>query len=103
MTPAEAACPAKPGILERSFPWCLGGRGFCMLPNSSMSQRRHVALCVCRLVACYSDTVPPAPCLKLQSGKSAFVGLLAYLCLFVNLLGYDVLCLILCVIYSIYF
>ena len=55
MTLAEAACPAKPGILERSFPWCLSGRGYCMLPNSSMSQRRHVALCVCRLVACYSD------------------------------------------------
>ena len=49
------AGPAKPGILERSFPWCLGGRGYCMLPNSSMSQRRHVALCICRLVACYSD------------------------------------------------
>ena len=49
MTLAEAACSAKPGILERSFPWCLSGRGYCMLPNSSMSQRRHIALCVCRL------------------------------------------------------
>ena len=76
MTLAEAACPAKPGILERSFPWCLGGRAYCMLPNSSMSQRRHVALCVCRLVACYSDKT------QFNQDESIFlylvIGLVAY-------------------------